>query len=283
MIKQNLKVKSYAGGRNDKMNNLFGHLAICINCGYPMQLLNKGKPPKGGLRLKCDKEIRKINGGCSAKAINYDLVEKNILMYCKGLDVFKISPKDPKRISERSVLQNRQQEIDGELEGIEGRHQNLSESLEYTTVEGTRKTIVKSMDTLTAKQKNLAQEKQENQLRIEEITSSKKNTKEQLKNVQELIDKMKELEGQEWIDLRINLRNQLRRLIRKIIITKVAAFIYFKSGQVRMVSFSDDVNFEKILDSFPPEDMKLAKEGKLSDHVELQRLYRTRYKKRKSA
>jgi hypothetical protein len=48
-----------------------------------------------------------------------------------------------------------------------------------------------------------------------------------------------------------------------------------------MVRFSDDVNFEKIWDSFPPEDMKLAKEGKLSDHVELQRLYRTRYKKRK--
>jgi Recombinase/Recombinase zinc beta ribbon domain len=48
------------GGRNGKINTLFGGFAKCGYCGGPMRFVDKGKPPKGGSYLVCDNAARGI-------------------------------------------------------------------------------------------------------------------------------------------------------------------------------------------------------------------------------
>ena len=59
---------------------------------------------------------------------------------------------------------------------------------------------------------------------------------------------------------------------------RFAVIIFFKSGEDRIVRYYDEEGYEKIHDEFPPEDMELAKEGKLADDVG-PGMYRTKYKK----
>ena len=136
-------------------------------------------------------------------------------------------PNDKERVSKLSELQDRLQSVDGELGGIEGKLLNLSNAIMDTASEETRKVFVKSADALSAGQSNLEKEKQGVQSQIDQLLSNEKNIEEQLKIIRELIYKIKELEGQERIELRLNLRSQLRRLIRGIRIGTMNIAIFF--------------------------------------------------------
>jgi len=63
---------------------------------------------------------------------------------------------------------------------------------------------------------------------------------------------MKELEGRERFDLRLNLRNQLRRLIKTINIdVEEKSFkIMFQSGQIRLIRLKIEGPY-KIWDAYP--------------------------------
>lgn len=58
--------------KQSKNFNLWSGLAFCATCGKPLHMVNKGKPPKGGVYLHCS-QARK--GMCKAKAVRFDRSE----------------------------------------------------------------------------------------------------------------------------------------------------------------------------------------------------------------
>src|SRR5690606_2106015 len=52
-----------AAGRKGRIVHLLQGFGRCGSCGGPMHILNKGRPPKGGIYLCCSSNIR--NAGCS--------------------------------------------------------------------------------------------------------------------------------------------------------------------------------------------------------------------------
>ena len=240
LIQANLDTKGYAGGRNGKMSSLFRYMVFCGVCGFPMQYKNKGYSSKGGQYLICDKEVRKIEGGCTSKMVRYDIVEENILKYCEGLNIVDILPDDNQTIKELTELQNHLQSIDGEIIEIKRSLEITGDIVVKTPNEIQRKIYLHRELEFIARQEKLELEKKVTQSRINTLLSNEKNTKEQLNNIRDLIEKMKELEGQERLNLRLALRNQLRRLINKIRVftKKDSVVIFFQSGMRRGVNLS---------------------------------------------
>jgi len=107
VIQENRQLPGHAGGRNGAVSNLFGHIAVCGKCGGPMSFVHKGKPPKGGQYLQCDRARRGL--GCTKTLIRYDKIEPLLLTFCKGLNPEDILPDNEQRQSELSILQNQLQ------------------------------------------------------------------------------------------------------------------------------------------------------------------------------
>jgi len=174
------------------------------------------------------------------------------LTYCKGLSVSDVVPNSSQTATELSVLQNKLQAMNGQLGEIEEKINNLVDNAENTSNEVYRKALEHRAASHLIERSKLEQEKRDVHSRIDTLLGNGKNIEEQLKSIRELIDKMKELEGQKRIDLRLNLRSQLRRLIKTINIDaeKEAFKIMFQSGQIRWIRLKVEGRY-RIWDAYP--------------------------------
>lgn len=235
VISHNRQTKGNAGGRPGPINNLFSYLAKCAYCGGPMAYVSKGQPPKGGSYFLCDNA--RWGKGCKKSYIRYDrLFEPLILSYCKGLDPAEILPGNDKIQSELATLRNQLQAVEGELVQVEASINNLLDNLEVG--EAVR-------DRLKARQEqkaNLMVQREALTRQIAKASSISQDAEKQLQSVKELIGHMGELQGQERIDIRLNLRNHLRRLIDEIKVypDKGRFGLFFKTGEWRGLTLGKD-------------------------------------------
>ena len=250
------KSKKHAGGRNGKVTNLFSGYTYCVVCGFPIQYINKGNTSKGGQTLNCDKALREVDSGCTKAKIKYDLFEEKILTYCLGLDVSEIVPNSKERLKELTELQKHLQAIEGELVDVDRKIANLEETIGDTPDRGVRLTLSNTLSRHLDSKRILNERKTKVEGDIFEFTNSTTYAELQLKDIQELISRMKELDGQERTDLRLSLRNQLRRLIDKIVVNLEAKkislifhsgahFIYNLSTGKGMYAFPKSAGFTK--------------------------------------
>lgn len=282
LIKQNFeagKEVGYYGGKTGSVNNLFSPLAICIQCGYKMVYINKGSTSKGGEYFVCQKELNKIKGGCSSKKVKYSLVEENVLNYCLGLKKSDIVPSKVKELSKLSKLHDQELVIDFELSEIKKQIEKLPESILKAKTQAFQDVLIKTGDVLSLKIENLEAERERNLTQQNQLNNATKSTKYQLKDLKDLISMMGEIKGDERSEFRLRLRNQLRRLIRRIKVSDVAVIIFFKSGVRRMVRYDNSQEYLKYFDKFPAKDVELSKAGKLPDEVG-PGMYRTKFKKK---
>jgi DNA invertase Pin-like site-specific DNA recombinase len=249
-IKKNYELKGHAGGRNDKMYNLFGNIAVCGYCGFSMLYRNKGQPPKGGHFYQCEKSYRGLK--CKGTHLMYDIVEENILMFCKGLDVNQIMPNNESVATELSILQNQLQAKDGEIALLNDDIKNMDENIKKAKSDKYREYLEKLFLTLTSSLKRLEAERKKIKSDIDNKSNNGKQTEEQLKSIKELIDLMKTLDGEERLKLRLNLKNQLRRLIKTIKVhTKDSIIvIFFQSGERTLIKL-DASGIPKIINAYP--------------------------------
>lgn len=246
IIRYNRQVKGNNGGRNGSISNLFGHLARCSSCGGPMAFVNKGKDWQ---YLQCDKARRGL--GCDKTTIRYDSIEPAILTYCKGLNAGDILPNNEKQVSELSILKNQLQAIDGELNLLQNKKNNLIDSITTTNNKDLRKVLENRLSSILSQKTKLGNQKDDISKKIEKLSNDSQATDQRLKSIRELIDKMPDMEDKDRQDLRLNLRNQLRRLIDKIRVfqDKQDVVIFFKSGERRLLSMTDGQI--KVLDAYP--------------------------------
>jgi len=219
------------------MHNLFGSITTCYHCGYAMLYR---RISEGLSYLECEK--RKQGLICKGSRLRYDLAEASILTYCKGLDVSDILGRDKETKTELSELQHKLQSVEVELTDIEKRYKSILDSIEITENSVLKKDLDNRASELIIQREQIRTEKKETHILIDKLLSNSKNTEEQLKGVKELIDLMRNLTGQERVNLRLNLRTQLRRLISQIRINTVdkQVYVFFQSGESRSLQINPD-------------------------------------------
>ena len=248
LIKANGIVNGNAGGKTGKLGNLFTHIVKCAECGRPMAYINKGK--RDGRLLICDRARRGL--GCTRARFPYDRFEALILTYCKGLDVRDILPGNEQRQSELKILQNELQALDGEMLEIQGKIDNLKDSIASTASKELRKELENDAENLLTRRTELTEQRQVLGNKISRLQQAKHDTKQQLASVSELIECMGSLEGEARIDLRVRLRTQLRHLIRKIRIStdRQSIALFFQTGERRGLFIGKGKEI-KVLDAYP--------------------------------
>ena len=115
--------KGSGGAKGKRFSNLFSKLAVCDNCGSPMQYENKGAPPKGHSYLVCSNAIRKH--GCHFMARwRYDHFETMFLSFVERLDLASIV----------SVEQHngRRNDLSRQLDTLVGREKMIASDMEKT-------------------------------------------------------------------------------------------------------------------------------------------------------
>jgi len=240
MIQQNQRTCGNAGGRNGPVNNLFGHIAKCGECGSPMAYINKGASPKGGSYLVCDSARRGL--GCKKSYLRYDKFEPLILTYCKGLDPSEILPESMRIQSELSMLRNQMQAGEGEIVRVQRKIANLVDSLEDTDNPEDVKPIKDRIRELQGQKMELEARQEALTRQINETASISQDAEKQLQDVRDLIDRMSQLEGHERINIRLNLRSQLRRLIYQMNFFPEMAQVgmRFKTGEGRLLIVEEE-------------------------------------------
>ncbi len=240
--------KGEGAGRNDKLSNLFAHMAVCGICHSPMQYVDKGYP--NGQYFVCKRQINGI--GCDLKRHHYDIIEENILTYWLGLDVSDLLLDSKANLSTLALKRNREQEITGEISDLNTKIEQLTDRTEKKGIPDSTKKVFENRIAKYSKDiENLIKELKaiQEDIRVSEIAP--KDTEAQIKNIQELFKMMKELEGEELLSLRLNLRGQLRRLIKEIRIHSQGIGITFESGRKRYINLIPGV-ITKVRDRLPP-------------------------------
>lgn len=111
-----------AGRRGDTFSNIFTRLIICKGCGSVVVFRNKGKPPKGGMFLKCGNSERKLF--CNAPSWQYESFENSFFNFITELNLEEIlSDKDS--LSEKVRLVNKLDVLKMKLEAAQKEYEQI--------------------------------------------------------------------------------------------------------------------------------------------------------------
>lgn len=200
------------GGQVGPVSNLFTHIARCGYCGSTLQYVNKGK----WRYLACGSALRRA--GCDYLSIPYKEVEDVVLRYCKGLNPIEILPG-------REEAENLMRSLIGQLSATRGKLENtkqfvlnVTDSIRTTNSAAVRKELEGDLDTLLDERTVLEKQYSTLQREFQAATKVDQDAKERLSSLRELFDAIGTLQGQDLIDLRLRLRQEVKKLIKKITI-----------------------------------------------------------------
>lgn len=133
-VRQSIETRRLSGkGRKGAtLTNLFSGILKCGNCGSGIRFINKGVPPKGGKYLKCS--AADLKGGCSTKALQYELLEECLLSAIEDLDI-EFLLQGERHEKKRSQRATSLAELSHEIEQIDQRMGKLADAIELTTAE----------------------------------------------------------------------------------------------------------------------------------------------------
>jgi len=212
VIKANAAVNGRAGGRTGKAGNLFVHIVKCGLCHSSMHFIDKGKPPKGGKYLHCDKSRRLRE--CPAKAIRYDEFERIFFDNFEELDISQLMPgEDETQLNindlERRLTTNQQRiyELNEEIE-------NLTESIGRTKDNRVREQLEGRLSWAFNERENLEAKSQEHEQEITELKQQRGAYTQDIEQAKEIYQLLETAQTEEErINLRFRLRQQIQRLI----------------------------------------------------------------------
>jgi DNA invertase Pin-like site-specific DNA recombinase len=214
-VQEQLRQNIHKGGQTGKISNLFSHIVKCGYCGGSFAYIDKGDSPKGGQYLICDKARRGL--GCCKTSVKYSETERLVLTYCKGLHTQDILDKNDETAI--NLLKMKNEGIIGELISINKQIENIADSITTTEDKRVREILEKRMTERLNKQESLKQAKDNLQQKIDAESRSFESVQLTLDSQKELMSLLeKEKIGKKIIDLRLRLRNEIRKLIDRIVI-----------------------------------------------------------------
>ncbi len=211
-VQEQFRQNEHKGGQTGKVSNLFSHIAKCGYCGASMALIDKGSAPKGGKYLVCDRARRNL--GCCRTSIRYGELENLILSHCKGLKPQDLLAENDDTATSR--LKNEMDGLSGELNGINAEIENLADSISTTSDKRVREMLEKRMGASFDKQNELKQQIAHLKQEIARLSQSFETTQETLDSLKELLAFLNTAKTGKLIEVRIKLRNELRKLIDRI-------------------------------------------------------------------
>ena len=258
-VQEQIKSNIHKGGRNGNINSLFGHIAKCGYCGSSLAFVNKGSSPKGGQYLICDRARRGFE--CCHASVKYGEFEHYILTYCKGLRPQDfISENDETGIN---LLKNECDGKIGELNSLNGEIDNIVDSISITKDQRNRKELDKRLTEKFDKQAFLKQSIDQLKLQIDKSSRCFEDTKLSIDSLKELLAFLKTDKTNQHIDLRLKLRNEIRKLVTKIEVypeglrshlsqtskTSQGCFkLFFTSGSMRQICPQKELPIERDYD-----------------------------------
>ncbi len=115
-----------AGRKGISGSHLFQGIAKCAHCSGPMHIINKGKPPKGGIYLACSANIR--NAGCdNNRRWRIDMLEPLLLAAIDMLDQTAFSGQD----NDLKQLRAQTEALRTQIADFEKRQRTLIELVEF--------------------------------------------------------------------------------------------------------------------------------------------------------
>jgi DNA invertase Pin-like site-specific DNA recombinase len=211
-VQEQFRQNTNKGGRTGKINNLFSHIVKCGYCGSSMVFVDKGPAPKGGQYLVCGRGSRGLD--CCGTAIKYEEVEKLTLVYCNGLRPQDILVKNNEKAN--SQLRCRIEGILGELNGIDSEIKYLTDSIVRTPDTRVREILEKKMEEKLDRNNELKKEIDQLQMLFNKTALSSEETQLTIDALNNLFNSLNTVEPEKRIEMRIRLRNEIRKLIRNI-------------------------------------------------------------------
>jgi len=216
-LRKNAETKGNGGGRNGAITNLFGYIAVCGYCGSSMRHINTGKPPRGGAYLVCDKAKR--HAGCDkGHSIKYPAFEKLMLDYCRGLRPEDILPGAEARERELGALRQAVDSIRGQITKAITEKNRIMRAIKETENpdQGFYSLLNENYKEKSEEIIILEKNEQETLRVIENVERAHRDKQASITAMNQLHEAMSKSEGQEKIDLRLRVRNELRSLIDRI-------------------------------------------------------------------
>ena len=249
-IQRNASLAGHGGGRNGRVSNLFGHIARCGHCGGSMTHVNKGKPPRGGEYLQC-RRVRdglECNGKRDRRRVRYDKLEPLLLHFCRGLDPRDLLTEGVEL--DRAAKRHALEALEGELAALGAQIANLTDTIADTSSQAVRTTLEGKLSAILERQAQAEADK-----RSLRVTEKPQDAAKAIRDIEELIERMRALEGQERADLRMRLRARLQTLIETVEIKQRA------NGAFLRLRFRDGAEVDLHLDNKGA--LRLANDGAL--------------------
>lgn len=261
-------------GGNSRNGNLFVHIAKCGYCGASMHFLDKSP----GTYYVCSSALRRA--GCKFTSVKYPPIEEAVLRYCLGLDPAELLPGHEERESRIRTLQGQLTTTQAKIEEAEEHAENLLDQIEGTKPKELRDRYEARLQSILDEQSALKAHKEALQREFEIVSRSDQDVRERLESLAQLFDAMKTLTGQELVNLKLRLRQEVKRLIKRIAIyaegypriTKLVAkaladtynhvvnpkhelkiVIEFQTGIVRAIWPHRDAEYNRIMIEYDPE------------------------------
>jgi DNA invertase Pin-like site-specific DNA recombinase len=212
-VQDQFRYNNHKGGKTGKVNNLFSHIAKCGYCGGPMAFIDKGRAGNKRQYLVCDRARRKSIDCCNL-TVRYDEFESLVLTYCKGL-----RPKDILADNDESaiaLLETERVANESELRSIGEEIENIAASISRTRDDRVRETLENSMAERFDRKDSIQQHMNQIEQQINTLSRSVEDTQLILDSLNELLAFLQTPESKELIDVRLKLRNQIRKLLNVI-------------------------------------------------------------------
>ncbi len=238
----------HGGGRQGAINNLFGHLAKCGYCGAPFAFEKKGAPRLS--YLVCDSARRRLSD-CKRNYVQYNEFEEMILTYCKGLNPADLLLGHEEQESVLHALQSQLLSVQSKAKEAAAKVNNLSDTIATTDSVLVRQTLEKKLGEALEEQAIYEAEAKQLSHEIERLSRTNEVTETRLESLRELLTFLKEHAGDELIDIRRRLREELRGLIERIEVYPV--------GLLLMTPERVEKALKEIMDSFPDIDKEWFK------------------------
>lgn len=210
--------QSVSGRKGSKGAHILQGIARCGSCSGPMHILNKGKPPKGGIYLACSSNTR-LSGCKNDKRLRVDQLEKDLLAALLFVDASSLSSLEeeaPKISREIDALKAR-------LDEAKARRARLSAVFAKTDDEEIEKHLIQAstdVKVYTGELKELEQALASRQADPGAVA--------RLATANELSLQLEESDASKRRELRIKLSSLIRGLVERVNCKQIGPVMIFK-------------------------------------------------------
>lgn len=202
-----------SGRKGVNISNLFSQVAKCAYCRGTMVYINKGKPPKGGSYLVCDRSNRGL--GCIKVLWRYDHFEASFLTFIEEMDLASL-------FSHSGGSQN-DAVAAGALESLKGKISALEEQRErvyslFIEGRGASDFVAKKIAEIDTNLAALALRAADMEKEVVKFSAAARLQAESKEQIKSLISELRAATGDEVYRLRAQLSARVRAMTNELLL-----------------------------------------------------------------